>query len=300
MDAFQTAFKGKILVVEDEPRLRAIISVQLRSAGFDVLSVERGDLALSLLANLAPDLILLDAVVPGISGYEFCRRVRADKRVTHVPIVFLSAKATAEDRERGLRAGANDYITKPWEVTELRLRISNLLELTRKHRERAIRELTGETAGGAHASVFISYGGPDEGFATRLNSALQKRGVSTFLFCEDATPGEKVHRVVHEGINRQDHVVLVCSRKSLDRPGVLNEIEVTLQREAREGGRSILIPITLDDYVFTGWTPPRPDLGDAIRDRVVADFSAASSDPEAFGKAVDLLLDALLLSRSRA
>lgn len=142
-------------------------------------------------------------------------------------------------------------------------------------------------------STFISYGGPDVAFARKLYEALHENGVTTFFFPEHAIPGERLHRVMREGVNQYDRVVLVCSEASLTRPGVLNEIEETLAREAREGGETFLIPITLDDYVFTGWAPARPDLAQAIRDRVVADFTGALTDENRFNAALRRLLSAL-------
>jgi pyruvate kinase len=142
-------------------------------------------------------------------------------------------------------------------------------------------------------SVFISYGGPDESFAKRLSEALEQAGVYTFLFDRHAEPGKKLHRIMREGVNEYDRVVLVCSRNSLDRAGVLNEIEETLQREAREGGQSILIPITLDDYVFSNWAAERPDLAVAVRDRVVADFRGTKRSKKRFAHAMDRLIGAL-------
>jgi hypothetical protein len=82
-------------------------------------------------------------------------------------------------------------------------------------------------------------------------------------------PGQKLHRVMHEQINNHDRVLLVCSEHSLSRLGVLNEIERVLEREAREGGKEILIPITLDDHVYQDWAQDRPDLAQQIRSRVI-------------------------------
>jgi uncharacterized protein YjbI with pentapeptide repeats len=122
-------------------------------------------------------------------------------------------------------------------------------------------------------STFISYGGPDEAFARKLNDALEHAGVTTFFFKDDAPPGKKLHRVMRDGVNDHDRVVLVCSESSLQRPGVLNELEETLQREARDGGNAYLLPVRLDDYVIKGWNPVgRQDLAQAVRDRVIADF----------------------------
>ncbi|MDC3989118.1 toll/interleukin-1 receptor domain-containing protein [Polyangium jinanense] len=142
-------------------------------------------------------------------------------------------------------------------------------------------------------STFISYGSPDEAFARQLYEALHKNGVRVFLFSEHAEPGEKLHRMMRKGVNEHDRVILVCSKRSLDRDGVLNEIELTLGREAREGGETLLIPIRLDNYVFKGWKPKREDLAEAVRERVVADFEGADTDPAKFARGLSQLLGAL-------
>lgn len=142
-------------------------------------------------------------------------------------------------------------------------------------------------------STFISYGQPDEAFARRLHDTLSRHGVPTFFYPEHAVPGEKLHRLMRVGVNSYDRVVLVCSRSSLNRRGVLFELEEVLAREARDGGASYLIPIRLDDYVLADWTPPNPDVAQAVRDRVVADFSGAADDPEQFRSQVLRLLSAL-------
>jgi len=141
-------------------------------------------------------------------------------------------------------------------------------------------------------STFISYGGPDIEFARMLQEALQRAGVRTFFFAKDAVPGQKLHSVMRDGVTRYDRVLLICSRASLDRPGVLNEIEQTLTREARDGGESYLIPITLDDYVFE-WAPSRLELADEVRSRVVADFRGAATNPTVFADAMKRLIRAL-------
>jgi hypothetical protein len=125
--------------------------------------------------------------------------------------------------------------------------------------------------------TFLSYGGPDGAFARKLNDALERAGVPTFFFADDATPGEKLHRVMRQAINDHDRVIVVCSQASLVRSGVLNEIEETLQREARDGGNAYLIPVRLDDYVMGDWGPPgREDLAVTLRDRVIGEESAAA------------------------
>lgn len=141
-------------------------------------------------------------------------------------------------------------------------------------------------------STFISYGQPDADFAERLNNELTKNGVTTFFFPLDAVPGVKLHRAVRDGINEHDRVILVCSGASLERPSVQNEIDETLQREARDGGKAYLLPITLDDYVFS-WEPKDRGLAQAITGRVVADFRGATTDPVKFESGVRMLIRAL-------
>jgi hypothetical protein len=121
-------------------------------------------------------------------------------------------------------------------------------------------------------STFISYGGPDHAFAQKLNEALKLRGVRTFFFQEDAPAGDKLHDVMNKGVNAHDRVILVCSKASLERPGLLNELDETLAREARDGGATYLLPVRIDDYVINRWKPRKVGLAQRIRDRVIADF----------------------------
>ncbi len=122
------------------------------------------------------------------------------------------------------------------------------------------------------SSTFISYGSPDEAFATKLNQDLSKNGITTFFFPLDATFGEKLHSTMSQ-VNDYDIVILICSKRSLDRAGLQYELEKTIQKEAKNGGESYLIPIALDDYLFNEWQPKRTHLRNEIINRVVADFS---------------------------
>ena len=142
-------------------------------------------------------------------------------------------------------------------------------------------------------SVFISYGGPDEPFARKLTMELTARGVETFCFAEHAEPGMKLLDLMHTKANDYDRVLLICSQHSLERAGVLNELEEVLRREAREGGASVLIPLAVDDYVYSGWSPSRRALSRAIRDRVIADFRGASGSESVFHSALERLFGVL-------
>lgn len=151
----------------------------------------------------------------------------------------------------------------------------------------AAAEAEGDALGSLMRSTFISYGGPDEAFARRLYEELRAHGVTTFFFPETARLGRRIGDEVHSRIQEHDRVILVCSRASLDRPGVRNEIQETFDREARDGGATYLIPIRLDDYVLDGWDDP---LAPRVRDRVVGDFSGAAADDKAFDRAMTRLL----------
>jgi hypothetical protein len=130
--------------------------------------------------------------------------------------------------------------------------------------------------GEMYKTLFISYGGTDEAAASIINNYLKSRGIQTWFFPDDALPGQKLHQVMHDQVNKHDRVLLICSQQSLSRPGVLNEIEKTLEREAREGGSAILIPVTLDDFVYGDWAPTRKNLAEQVRSRVITKIDIAS------------------------
>ncbi len=142
-------------------------------------------------------------------------------------------------------------------------------------------------------SCFVSYGGEDQDFAERLAFQLSIAGVANTIFSRDARGGEKLHEFMWKGVNHHSRILLLCSESSLVRPGVLNEIEEVLAREGREGGRSVLIPIALDRYVFSDWSPERESFAQRIKDRVILDFSGAQGSHRKFTAAFERLLDAL-------
>lgn len=146
-------------------------------------------------------------------------------------------------------------------------------------------------------STFISYGGPDEAFARKLYGALRAHSVVVFFFPEDATIGERIDNEVFRRLQEHDRVILICSRVSLDRAGVLNEIQETFDREARDGGANYLLPIMLDDYVLNEWRTNQPEFAERIRRRIVGDFRNAQRSRKAFDAALEKLLNALKTKR---
>ena len=114
----------RVLVVEDDPTVAEVVSDYLRSAGFVVDSASDGFAAIDAERRIAPDLIVLDRMLPGIDGIEACRRIRL---VSATPIILLTALDSEEERIRGLEAGADDYLTKPFSPRELVLRVQSIL-----------------------------------------------------------------------------------------------------------------------------------------------------------------------------
>ncbi len=137
----KTGSEGRILVVEDDINLRTILKMQLERAGYEVRAAEDGEGALRCVDEERPDLILLDVMMPGMNGYEVCRRLKSDIGTANIPIIMLTARSEQEDRIRGLAGGANDYLTKPYEVEELLVRVRNILQWSRL--QRAANPLTG-------------------------------------------------------------------------------------------------------------------------------------------------------------
>lgn len=130
-----------------------------------------------------------------------------------------------------------------------------------------------------------------------LYEALKAHGVVTFFFPASATFGERIDSEVFRRLQEHDRMILICSRNSLDRPGVLNEIQETFDREARDGGTTYLLPVTLDDYVFSGWRTTHPELAERVGRRVVGDFRGTARSKTKFNSALDRLLDALKTRR---
>src|SRR4051812_27904532 len=118
---------ARILIVEDEESLTWLLRYNLEAEGFEVETVARGDDADTRLKEHPPDLVVLDWTVPGISGIELCRRLRARPQTRTLPIIMLTARGEESERIRGLATGADDYIVKPFSVPELLARVRALL-----------------------------------------------------------------------------------------------------------------------------------------------------------------------------
>lgn len=121
----------RILVAEDEDALSTLLEYNLAAEGFEVIAVADGEAALAAIEDETPDLLVLDWMLPGVSGLEICRRVRARRTGGDVPIVMVTARGEEEDRVRGLETGADDYLTKPFAMSELIARVKAVLRRAR-------------------------------------------------------------------------------------------------------------------------------------------------------------------------
>lgn len=116
-----------VLVVDDEPMARTLLRLMLVRAGFEVSEAEDGYDALEKIAEELPDLVILDVMMPGMDGFSVCRAVRESDRTASLPVIMLSAKTDLESVNRGLRAGANKYLTKPISPDELTRQVRSVL-----------------------------------------------------------------------------------------------------------------------------------------------------------------------------
>ena len=117
----------RILVIDDEPDLLELVRINLDQAGYTVETARSGRDAIESLRRSRPDLIVLDLMLPDVSGTEICRRVRSDAKLAQIPIIMLTAKANEVDRVVGFELGADDYVTKPFSPRELCLRVAAIL-----------------------------------------------------------------------------------------------------------------------------------------------------------------------------
>jgi diguanylate cyclase (GGDEF)-like protein len=156
--------KDRVLVVDDDPDILQFVEMNLDMEGFDTHTAESGRLALEIARERPPDLILLDVMMPELDGLTVLRRLRSSPATASIPVVLLTAKALAEDRVRGLDLGADDYITKPFDIEELLARVKAVLRRAQQMRDlspltglpgnfRISRELESRVASGTEFAI---------------------------------------------------------------------------------------------------------------------------------------------------
>jgi len=152
------------LIIEDHPEVRAYLADILGST-FRVLQAKDGESGLAIALRLVPDLIISDVMMPGMDGFELCRKLKKDERASHVPIILLTAKASAESQIEGLETGADDYVAKPFHARALLQRAVNLVESRRRLRARFSQEMTLKPE-----DVYL--GSADQAFLRRIKNIL--------------------------------------------------------------------------------------------------------------------------------
>jgi len=123
--------QGRVLVVEDDSDISTMLRIYFESEGYSVVTAMRGGEALEACRHQLPNVIVLDIMLPDMDGYDVCRQLRNTLRTSHIPIIFLTQKDERSDKIRGLELGADDYITKPFDVEELNLRVRNAMMRSR-------------------------------------------------------------------------------------------------------------------------------------------------------------------------
>lgn len=122
----------KVLVVEDDSAIRQLVAMKLTRAGYEVLAEDNGKAGLATALDERPDLVILDWMMPGLSGVEVCRAMRTDPRAEHIGVLLLTARAQEGDIDQGFAAGATDYMVKPFRGRELISRVESLLTQKRR------------------------------------------------------------------------------------------------------------------------------------------------------------------------
>jgi PleD family two-component response regulator len=120
--------KSRILVVEDDFDISNMLRIYFQSQGYEVSVAPAGEDALEMCRHRLPNIIVLDIMLPDMDGYDVCRKLRGSLRTSHIPIIFLTQKDERSDKIRGLELGADDYITKPFDVEELKLKVKNAID----------------------------------------------------------------------------------------------------------------------------------------------------------------------------
>lgn len=200
----------RILVVEDDRMNSRIISSILRPEGYITSEVDSGEAALETYPDFQPDLILLDVVMGGISGFDTCRRLKADPAAANVPIIFITAKNQPEDIVAGLEAGGIDYVVKPFQPREMIARIRTHLHLRAllEHQQRLISDLSKANAAKNH---FLGIAAHD-----LRNPLTSIRGLSEFML--DGSSGElsEDQRAMIRSVHSATHVMLDLLNELLD------------------------------------------------------------------------------------
>lgn len=236
--------KGKILVVDDTPASLKLLTELLQTEGYEVRSAINGELAFHAASNNPPELILLDICMPGMDGFEVCRRLKAQAKTRDVPIIFVSALTETNQKVEGFELGAVDFVTKPFQREELLIRVRTHLEMTRLRNglESLVDERTNElrvsmlsfvTAIASTVEMRDPYTAGHQRRTAHLASAIARE----LQLSEDRIEGLNLAGVMHDIGKIRIPAEILC------KPGKLSELEYALIKQHPETGYEILKPI---------------------------------------------------------
>jgi len=238
---------GNIVIVDDNPSNLRVLSAMLDQAGFKIRPALSGELALRAVAASLPDLILLDIRMPGMDGYEVCRRLKADPRTSEIPVIFISALSETEDKLAAFRAGGIDYVTKPFQSEEVMARVRTHLQL--RHMQQHLETLVDDRTEALRASrqqyhdMLVQtiqaiamteekrdpYTAGHQFRVARLADAIAE----VMGMDKDAREGLRLGAMIH------DIGKIYLPSEILNRPGQLSEIEFAMIKTHPEVGREI-------------------------------------------------------------
>lgn len=240
--------KGKILAVDDTPASLKLLTELLKEDGYEVRAAINGELALHAASQNPPELVLLDIRMPGIDGYEVCRRLKAQHATRDVPVIFVSAATESDEKVQGFRVGAVDYVTKPYQRDELLARVHTHLELNRlrnhlgdlvdertaelKESERKLRTslIDSITALAATVEMRDPYTAGHQRRVAQLAIAIAKE----LHLTEEQIEGIQLAGVVH------DVGKIQIPAEILSKPGRLTPLEFELIKQHAQSGYEIL------------------------------------------------------------
>ena len=233
---------GRVLIVDDIEANVKLLEAKLTSEYFDILTAYDGKSALEMARTHAPDLILLDVMMPGMDGIEVCRELRADDRIAHIPVVMLTALSDVEDRVRGLEAGADDFLTKPANDLTLFSRVRSLIRLKMMIDELRTRQSNADQAGLSMADIETAA----EGSVLLIeHDSIQRQNLSEKLVneghkVEQAESGQEAMKVIRQ---QQPDLVIV----DIDL-GAEDGLRLVSHMRSDEHSRHVPILMLLDDY----------------------------------------------------
>ncbi len=176
---------ARILIVDDNPASVKLLEAKLSREYYDVITANKGRDALKAVSEDAPDIVLLDVMMPGMDGFDVCRQIKENPQTTHIPVVMITALSGRDDRAEGLQAGADDFLTKPVDDTTLFARVRSLVRLKRMLEQWRLREETSEKLGFQGDEVDIIDSGTGAHIVLVDDSTVQKANISEALSADN-------------------------------------------------------------------------------------------------------------------